>query len=98
MQHSILSEETVAFSTLLVRLSVSKFNKRFASWLVITRKVLGISQAELASIMNVSRHTISNYETNNSKDVIRLEMLKKFLSALNCGLTVQTFCKLFENI
>ncbi|MBR6012501.1 MAG: helix-turn-helix transcriptional regulator [Selenomonadaceae bacterium] len=90
------SLEFTVFLLLVKRLTVEVFNKLFSTWLYIARKTSGVTQAELAKRAGVSRHAISNYETGKFKTVLKLDTLKKILSALDPNVTVTSFCEMFE--
>ena len=68
-------------------LQAEVFNARIGEALGFFRSSLGITQKELAEKMNVSRHTILNYEYGMNKKKISLRILSKFLSALDVKLS-----------
>ena len=68
-------------------LKTEVFNARIGKALEFFRSSLGITQRELAEKMNISRHTVLNYEYGVNKKKISFQILSKFLSALDVQLS-----------
>lgn len=57
-------------------------NLSFARWLMVKRKDLKLSQQDVAQSLGVSRQTVSNWETGNSKPELSLEQVKRLCCLL----------------
>lgn len=58
-----------------------------AGWVRAVREALGMSAAQLAARLNVTRQTIRDLEHNEAAGKITLESLQKLAAALGCRVT-----------
>lgn len=56
----------------------------FSQWLMIKRKQAKISQDTLASLVGVSRQTVSNWETGAFSPSLSIKQVRALCNALNC--------------